>query len=232
MSRFGKTAGGNRRRHPLRQDDWQDPKTYVARRLVVEARNYDKNSDSMKTVADRFRWAADAWISSGYSDDELQTHLCNYCGEEKPFYDYYSKSEIRCKECQPKRQSVPINTPERIRKRIATAYVITIKHELGKGNNKDISNPIPIVWDEIEKHLGYNKEDLLRHLESRFEPWMDWSCWGRTRKNQDGKCWEIDHIKPRSTYEYTGINTPEFKEIWSLGNIRPLSRKENTAKGA
>ena len=71
----------------------------------------------------------------------------------------------------------------------------------------------------------------LNHLQSQFEPWMEWSCWGRTRRNKDGKCWEVDHIIPRSTYQYTDIDTPEFKEIWNLKNLRPLARRDNLAKG-
>jgi len=41
-----------------------------------------------------------------------------------------------------------------------------------------------------------------------------------------------NHIIPRNTYQYTDIDTPEFKKIWALENIRPLSRKKNIEKGS
>lgn len=228
--KFGRSPNGKLRRTPLRKDKWTDPKPYVERRLLLEARRYDTSSESDKRRADQFKADADAWKSNGYTNP--RTKQCTACSIQKPFYDYYSTSS-KCKACVSKnRRRLPIDTkdPEYVRMRIATAYVITIKQELSKGNKKYNNIPNAIVWDEIEKHLGYNKEDLTKHLESNFEPWMDWSCWGRTRKNKQGTCWEIDHIIPRSTYTYTGINTPEFKQVWSLDNIRPLSRKENTSK--
>jgi hypothetical protein len=222
---YGRMPTGIVRRTPLRKDKWTDPKPYVERRLLLEARSYDTSRESYKRLADKFKADAAAWKANGYSNP--RTKQCTVCKMQKPFYDYY-KGSSKCRSCRPKSAGANFSSVET---RIQTAFVITIKQELSKGNKKYNAIPNCIIWDEIEKHLGYTKEDYLNHLQRQFEPWMDWSCWGRTRRNKDGKCWEVDHIIPRSKYKYTDIDTPEFKEIWALENIRPLSRKKNLEKG-
>ena len=222
---FGRMPSGNIRSTPLRKEKWTDPRPYVKRRLILEARRYNTMSPHTQFLCDQFRQDVDAWKANGYSSP--RTKQCTVCKIQKPFYDYY-KGTSKCKPCQPKTVGANFSS---IKTRIATAYAVCIKQELSKGNKKYEPMPTPVLWDEIEKVLGYTKDDYLNHLQSQFEPWMEWSCWGRTRRNKDGKCWEVDHIIPRSTYQYTDIDTPEFKEIWNLKNLRPLARRDNLAKG-
>ena len=222
---YGRMKSGFIRRTPLRKGKWTDPKPYVERRLKLEEFHYNKYSKSRQKLVDQFKKNVILWKGNGYTNPK--TYKCKTCLEQKPFYEYY-RDRKSCKECITRPKN---NKPMNIRSRVATAFVITIKQELSKANKKYEAIPNPILWDEIEKVLGYNKEQYLNHLESQFEPWMEWSCWGRTRRNKDGKCWEIDHIIPRSKYEYTSIDSPEFKEIWDLKNLRPISRRDNLEKG-
>lgn len=67
-----------------------------------------------------------------------------------------------------------------------------------------------------EKLVGYTLEDLIKHLENRFESWMSWDNYGK---------WHIDHIKPKSLF-----NINEFKECWALDNLQPLEAHENRVK--
>jgi len=77
-----------------------------------------------------------------------------------------------------------------------------------------------------EKLVGYTIEDLMQHLESLFEPWMNWDNWGRGKSK-----WNIDHIKPKSLFNYTYPEDKEFKECWALKNLQPLEAIENIKKG-
>ena len=45
-----------------------------------------------------------------------------------------------------------------------------------------------------------------------------------------GRYWSIDHIIPRSYFNYKDYNDIEFKICWSLLNIRPLEKIENIIK--
>ena len=81
-------------------------------------------------------------------------------------------------------------------------------------------------WEEL---VGYSVEDLMIHLESKFEPWMNWDNYG---VYEEGKFkWHIDHIKPKSLFNYTYPEDEEFKECWALSNLQPLEAIENIKKG-
>lgn len=64
---------------------------------------------------------------------------------------------------------------------------------------------------------GFSLQELKRHIESQFEPWMNWDNWGE---------WHIDHKIPRSRYGRP--HTAE--EVFGLKNLRPISRAENLQK--
>lgn len=89
----------------------------------------------------------------------------------------------------------------------------------------------------ILNHLNYSIEDLKKHLESLFEPWMNWNNHGKySKKSWDDNnpatwTWQIDHIIPASKFYYTSMNDESFKECWSLKNLRPLSSKQNLIDG-
>lgn len=67
--------------------------------------------------------------------------------------------------------------------------------------------------------LGYTWAALRKHLESLFQPGMDWDNWGTV--------WELDHIKPVRDFRYESIDCPTFRECWALTNMRPLWREAN-----
>ena len=53
---------------------------------------------------------------------------------------------------------------------------------------------------------------------------MDWNNYGRV--------WEIDHKKPIASFNINSYEDEDFKECWSLSNLRPLSSHENRSRGA
>jgi hypothetical protein len=73
-----------------------------------------------------------------------------------------------------------------------------------------------------QKAVGYTVEQLKEHLEKQFDDKMNWE--------NHGTLWHIDHIKPKSLFEYDSIDNPEFKKCWSLDNLQPLEAKENIRK--
>jgi len=81
-------------------------------------------------------------------------------------------------------------------------------------------------WEEL---VGYTVDELKEHLENQFEDWMNWDNYGVAGK--DKKTWQIDHIKPRSSFDYNSVDDPEFRECWGLENLQPLDSIENMKKG-
>ncbi len=74
-------------------------------------------------------------------------------------------------------------------------------------------------WEDI---TGYTVQELKKHLESLFKPGMSWDNYGE---------WHIDHIIPKSFFEYASTDDVEFKYCWSLNNLQPLWAIENIIKG-
>ena len=49
-------------------------------------------------------------------------------------------------------------------------------------------------------------------------------CWDNYGK------WHIDHIIPKSVYNYTKPEHTDFKRCWALKNLQPLWASDNLSK--
>lgn len=87
------------------------------------------------------------------------------------------------------------------------------------------------------KYLPFTIQELKEHIEKQFEPWMNWNNWGiyniKTWNDNDQLTWkwQIDHIVPHSEFKYNSMNDIEFKNCWTLNNLRPYSAKQNVLDG-
>jgi hypothetical protein len=90
--------------------------------------------------------------------------------------------------------------------------------------------------NSIMKYLPYSIKELKQYLELLFEPWMTWNNYGmyhvQSWKDEDQLTWtwNIDHVIPQSKLPYTSMEDENFKNCWSLKNLRPLSSKQNLLK--
>jgi hypothetical protein len=75
------------------------------------------------------------------------------------------------------------------------------------------------AWELL---VGYSLDDLMTRLERQFTEGMSWANVGE---------WHIDHIRPRSSFNYSSPDDPEFKQCWSLENLQPLWARDNLVKG-
>lgn len=75
--------------------------------------------------------------------------------------------------------------------------------------------------------VGYTSSKLMKHLETLFQPGMSWKNHGKG----PGK-WEIDHIIPKSVFNFTKPEDEDFKKCWALSNLQPMWSPENLSKGA
>jgi hypothetical protein len=72
--------------------------------------------------------------------------------------------------------------------------------------------------------VNFSLQELMDHLEFLFQPGMTWDNYGKYG-------WEVDHIIPRSFFEFTEIDSLGFKVCWSLENLQPLWMVDNIKKG-
>lgn len=71
--------------------------------------------------------------------------------------------------------------------------------------------------------LGFNTEELRRHLERQFTQGMSWENYG---------AWHVDHIVPLASFVIQGPDDPELRRAWALTNLRPLWAEDNRRKHA
>jgi hypothetical protein len=89
----------------------------------------------------------------------------------------------------------------------------------------------------ILEYLPYSINELKQHLESQFESWMSWNNHGVYMvdtwddNDQSTWTWQIDHIISHSKFHYTTMDCDEFRECWSLSNLRPYPSKQNLLDG-
>lgn len=93
-------------------------------------------------------------------------------------------------------------------------YAINLQKDLDEAKNKKNQNSI------IE---------LITHIESLWEPWMNLGNYG-VYINGGEKKWHIDHIIPQSFFKYTSMRNEEFQKCWALKNLRPFEAIANIKK--
>lgn len=114
----------------------------------------------------------------------------------------------------------------RMRRNIST---IILNHLKRKNSSKR--------GQSIFKYLPYSFDELVKHIESQFKPWMNWENLGRYDSkawNDDDMStwkWQLDHIIPESLFNYVSMEDSNFVKCWSLSNLRPLSAKQNVLEG-
>lgn len=118
--------------------------------------------------------------------------------------------------------------PEKISIYMKKAHDKTRSTPKGKLNHS-ISSAITISlsgekrgrhWETL---IGYSLDILMKHLEKKFKSGMTWENYGKNG-------WHVDHIIPKSAFNFEKPEDDDFKKCWSLKNLRPLWAKENLIK--
>jgi hypothetical protein len=145
--------------------------------------------------------------------------------------EYRLKNKERIKEYQKKYRlknkkylkKWRIKNIERIRNWENNKYKTDINFKL----RKNCRNRIRKVLKGINKSastmelIGCTIEELRKHIESKFEPWMTWENHG---------LWDVDHIEACANFDLTDPVQQRICFHWS--NLQPLEHIANIQKGA
>lgn len=118
---------------------------------------------------------------------------------------------------------------ERVRKYDNEKYKTDPKHKLKKlikvyikyGINCILKEEIPKTKTK-EQILGCSFEEFKQHLESQFQPWMNWDNHGKYNGEYNFG-WDIDHITPISSAK----NIEDIVKLNHFSNLQPLCSKIN-----
>lgn len=73
-------------------------------------------------------------------------------------------------------------------------------------------------WETI---VGYTVHELKAHLEKHFHDGMSWENMGQ---------WHIDHVIPKSAFNFMSHKDIDFERCWSLDNLQPMWARDNQVK--
>lgn len=137
--------------------------------------------------------------------------FCYECSEPKG-YRALDSVGLPCFTCAMKKN----RKYTEIQRRIREAAKARMSSKLRR---KRLGKPINIHF----RDFPFTLDELMNHLQSLFEPDMSWNNYGE---------WQVDHIRPESSFNYSSCKDPEFLACWSLDNLQPMWAIENQKKGA
>ena len=70
--------------------------------------------------------------------------------------------------------------------------------------------------------IGCTPDELRSHIESKFEPWMNW-------ENQGKGGWDIEHIKACANFNL--VDPEQQRECFNWSNLKPMEHIDNIKKG-
>ena len=159
---------------------------------------YFKNVEKCKKRGREY-WKQNSKILYQKSKERRKKNIIQYRIRERKYEKYRRKNDIKYK----------------IKTNISSLIYNKLRYRLlTKGGNSTFNGILP-----------YEPENLMKHLENLFEPWMNWDNWG-----QGYGYWNIDHIIPDDYFKYKSVEDKKFQACWSLENLRPLEAITNSIK--
>lgn len=171
----------------------------------------------------------------------MKEKICNECKISKKIENFHVHSSYKdgyknkCKECVAKQRKLYCLSENGRRKRKEYAqkrradifYRLhhTVRHNITNSLKRSRQNKNK---QSIKSFLPYTIKELKAHLEKLWEPWMNWSNYGKA--SIERKTWQIDHIIPTSLLPYDSMSHPNFLKCWDLLNLRPLESIQNINK--
>lgn len=150
--------------------------------------------------------------------------VCVKCSDIKSDFNY---RKTICDECYKtiKRAKDSRNLKRRLKEDPAYKFRIYTSNAIGRALRRRNGSK---CGQSIMQFLPYTMSELIEHIESQWEPWMNWDNYGSFEAGR--KKWHIDHIISQDKLSYDSMDHPNFRLCWSLTNLRPLEAFENMRK--
>jgi hypothetical protein len=227
------------------QDYFISPYSKFSKDIVIKIINLREQYYSLKKICKKLNISYTP-LCNWYKLNKLKSltkpkinregKFCKKCNLTKPINEFFCRVRNglnvyeNCLMCQKEVKNKRNRIYQNKRSKIDIVYKL----------NQNIGNKLRGIKKDCSKKvfLNYTMQELKEYLESLFEPWMSWNNYGiyNAKKWNDNDSstwtWQIDHIIPKSTFNYKSVNDDSFKACWSLSNLRPYSAKLNIIEGA
>lgn len=145
--------------------------------------------------------------------------VCSYCGKHFRGYKHKTTSKKYCSHVCYLESVIGENNPNW---KGGAMYAVPIDETVRSLINNCISRRARNSR-KMNELVGYSPLKLMKHMERRFKDGMSW---------ENRSMWHIDHIIPRSAFNYKTQKDTDFRRCWSLKNLQPLWSNENLKKHA
>jgi hypothetical protein len=126
---------------------------------------------------------------------------------------WQEKNKERCRE----------NHNNNYKKRNKTDIKFNLNRNIGKSIGKSLKgNKSGYHWETL---VGYTVNDLKKRLQKTMPEGYTWQDY------LEGKL-HIDHIIPKSVFNFDNYNQIDFQRCWALDNLQLLPAEENLRKHA
>lgn len=204
--------------------------TYKSKNGTIKYRYYCKPCDYLKTNEyrkthpDKHKAQVERHYEK-HRDERLEYHEQYYLDHKEERAEHYQENSVEIREKMKQHYDANPGKKQAINqkyfnKRYNTDMNFKICHTIGTGIRASLhGNKNGIHWEEL---VGYTLEQLMYHLESKFNDKMSWDNYGTY--------WQIDHIVPVNAFNIKSYTDKAFKNCWSLENLQPLDSIRNTQK--
>ncbi len=229
-------------RQPTRHDKTHRIKAGQEEKLCIRCNQWKTYSEYQQTTGkkinkDGLRSACrECWRKRTHKSTLPSDKQCTACGKIKPI-DQFSKSRrdgcsSQCKSCKNLyTKKFYCKNRDKVLQRSRISQRVNYKRKqanprfrlsscISKAIHRTIHGSKKKHWEDI---VGFTFEEFRNHLESQFQPGMNWGNYGE---------WHIDHKIPVSVFNFDKPEHIDFQRCWALDNLSPLWAKDNMSKGA
>lgn len=212
-------------------DEWYEIKLKTRIEKIGPSNSVKKSKKAMQA------WQTNIETMKLYEEKGIITELlCYDCKKELPYWKFHVEFKggtarrgrrNQCKNCcKSRRKSHQKTTKQQSKKVQFPTYLATaIKSSLNRRNQAFSTYSNTVIWSKLD----YTKQEFIDHIEKHFEPWMSWDNHGRS-PTLDNPKWQLDHVIPKSDFEYLSMDDEAFKKCWSLENLMPIGAFMNVIK--
>jgi hypothetical protein len=176
--------------------------------IVKGLNNEELIQKSMELYGDKYNYSKFKYISK----KQKVIFICKEHGEFEQKYESHIMGFQGCKKCAPHDKT---NFSEKM-----------LSHKLYLNLREHISRSLKYLGVEYKKYdtnyssikiSGLKKEDFLKYLETKMEPWMTWANYGMYNGTPNYG-WDLDHVVPRNAVK----TMEDFYRVYHHTNIQPL----------
>jgi len=182
---------------------------HISYRNINKEKNSNKQKEYYLLNKDKHKERCKEWMEN--NKQSFKNYIKQYYQSNREILlekskEYQTKNKDKHAEYIKNRYQTDINF--RLRKKLTT----TLWNNLKKQKTNKLLSIIPL--------LGCTVDECKQYLESQFKPEMNW--------NNHGEIWEIDHIKPCSSFDLTDIE--QQKQCFHYTNLQPLFKTTQIAE--